>query len=133
MGAALGTPAFMSPEQALGRLDDLGPASDVYSLGATLYCLLTGKTPFDGDDAGEVLRRVQRGEFVPPRQVSATVDRALDAVCLKAMALRREDRYGSAKALAEDIEHWLADEPVAAYTEPWTLRAGAGAAGTGRW
>ena len=123
----------MSPEQAAGQLDDLGPASDVYSLGATLYCLLTGKTPFDGDDAGEVLRRCSAENSCRRGRSSATVDRALDAVCLKAMALRREDRYGSAKALAEDIEHWLADEPVAAYTEPWTLRAGAGAAGTGRW
>jgi serine/threonine protein kinase len=67
-GSALGTPAYMSPEQAAGDLDRLGPRSDVYSLGATLYCLLTGNAPFEGD-AGEVLRKVQRGEFAPPRQV----------------------------------------------------------------
>src|SRR5207302_11401630 len=68
-GSALGTPAFMSPEQAAGRLDLLGPASDIYSLGATLYCLLTGQPPFESGDVGEMLQRVQRGDFPPPRQV----------------------------------------------------------------
>jgi formylglycine-generating enzyme required for sulfatase activity/tRNA A-37 threonylcarbamoyl transferase component Bud32 len=123
-GAALGTPAYMSPEQAAGRLDQLGPASDVYSLGATLYCLLTGKAPFSEGDAPEVLRQVQRGEFPPPRQINRRVASALEAVCLKAMALRPGDRYPSPKALAEDLEHWLADEPVAAYREPLSVRLG---------
>ena len=63
----------MSPEQAAGRLERLGPASDVYSLGATLYCLLTGQPPLEEADVGEVLRRVQRGEFPPPRQVDRGV------------------------------------------------------------
>ena len=86
-GSALGTPAYMSPEQAGGDLDRLGPRSDVYSLGATLYCLLTGKPPFEGDDIGEILRKVQRGDFVrAPRQVDPSLDTALEAVCLKAMA-----------------------------------------------
>src|SRR5437868_4471590 len=66
-GSALGTPSYMSPEQAEGQLDRLGPRSDVYSLGATLYCLLTGRPPFEGDDIGEVLRKVQRGDFPAPR------------------------------------------------------------------
>jgi serine/threonine-protein kinase len=69
MGAAIGTPQYMSPEQAAGRLDQLGPATDVYSLEATLYCLLTGKAPVGGKEVGEVLRKVQRGDFPPPRQV----------------------------------------------------------------
>ena len=68
-GSAMGTPAYMSPEQARGDLDRLGPPSDVYSMGATLYCLLTGKPPFEGEDVGEILRKVQRGDFVPPRQL----------------------------------------------------------------
>ena len=119
-GSALGTPAYMSPEQAQGDLDQLGPRSDVYSLGATLYCLLTGRPPFEGDDIGEVLRTVQRGEFPPPRQVDPSIDRALEAVCLKAMALKPEDRYARRRALADDIERWMADEPVTAWTEPWT-------------
>ena len=62
-GSAVGTPAYMSPEQARGELYRQGPRSDVYSLGATLYCLLTGKPPFEGDDIGEVLRAVQEGHF----------------------------------------------------------------------
>src|SRR5579864_9189273 len=65
-GSAIGTPAYMSPEQAEGKLDQLGPASDVYSLGATLYHVLTGQAPFSGKDAAEILRRVQSGDFVPP-------------------------------------------------------------------
>jgi formylglycine-generating enzyme required for sulfatase activity/serine/threonine protein kinase len=124
MGSALGTPAYMAPEQAAGRLDQLGSATDVYGLGATLYCLLTGKAPFEDREAGEVLRKVQKGDFPPPRQVQRDVPPALEAICLKAMALRPADRYPSAKALADDIEHWLADEPVAAYAEPWSARLG---------
>jgi serine/threonine protein kinase len=122
MGTAVGTPAYMSPEQAAGRLDLLGPASDIYSLGATLYALLTGKAPFAGSDPGEVLQRVQRGEWRPPRQVKAGTPPALDAICRKAMALKPEDRYSTVLALAGDLEHWLADEPVTAYREPWTGR-----------
>jgi tetratricopeptide (TPR) repeat protein len=113
-GSALGTPAYMSPEQAAGDLYQLGPRSDVYSLGATLYCLLTGKPPFEGDVA-EVLRRVSRGEFPRPRQLDARIDPALEAICMKAMATKPEDRYASCRALADDVERWAADEPVSAY------------------
>jgi serine/threonine protein kinase len=122
MGTALGTPGYMSPEQAAGRLDLLGPASDVYSLGATLYSLLTGKPPFEKGDAGAVLQKVQRGEWIPPRQVKRETPLALDAVCCKAMALQPIDRYLSARTLANDIERWLGDEPVSARREPfWEL------------
>ncbi len=110
-GSIVGTPAYMSPEQAEGRLELLGPLSDVYSLGATLYCLLTGRPPFE-DEIIAVLRQVRRGEFPPPRQVEPQVPRALEAVALKAMALQPQDRYDSARELARDIERWLADEPV---------------------
>jgi serine/threonine protein kinase/tetratricopeptide (TPR) repeat protein len=122
-GSALGTPAYMSPEQAEGDLEKLGPRSDVYSLGATLYCLLTGRTPVAGDDVGALLRAVQRGDFRPPRAIDPSIDRALEAVCLKAMALNPEDRYGSCRTLAEDIERWMADEPVTAWPEPLARRA----------
>ena len=85
-GSALGTPAYMSPEQARGDLDQLGPRSDVYSLGSTLFCLLTGKAPYDGDNVLEVIQKVRRGEFAPPRQLDPSLDKALDAICQKAMA-----------------------------------------------
>ena len=121
-GSALGTPAYMSPEQARGDLDQLGPRSDVYSLGATLYCLLTGKPPQEGDDVGELLRRVERGEFPRPRQLDPSIDPALEAVCLKAMSLQPGDRYASPRLLVEDIERWMADEPVTAWNEPFSRR-----------
>ena len=111
----------MSPEQAEGLLDRLGPRSDVYSLGATLYCLLTGKPPFAGDVA-EMLRAVQNGTFAPPREVDPSIDRSLEAICLKAMAIAPEDRYASAKALADDVERWMADEPPSAVPEPFSRR-----------
>jgi hypothetical protein len=87
-----------------------------------LYCLLTGRPPLAGDP-GEVLRAVHRGQFRPPRAIDPTIDRALEAVCLKAMALRPEDRYGSCRGLAEDIERWMADEPVSAWREPRSRRS----------
>jgi serine/threonine-protein kinase len=122
MGSAVGTPRYMSPEQAAGRLDQLGPASDVYSLGATLYCILTGQAPIMILDLGEMLQKSQRGEFPTPRQVKANIARPLEAICLKAMALKPEDRYTTPRALADDLEHWLADEPVSAWPEPWTVK-----------
>jgi serine/threonine-protein kinase len=120
-GSALGTPAYMSPEQAGGNLDQLGPRSDVYSLGATLYCLLTGSPPLEGEVA-DVLRAAQQGKFPPPRQRDPKVDRSLETICLRAMARKPEDRYSSARALAEDGERWIADEPVSARREPISAR-----------
>ncbi len=122
-GAALGTPAYMSPEQAAGQVDLLGPAADVYGLGATLYTVLTGRPPFGSADRGGLLRAVQMGEFPRPRQIKNEVSAALEAICLRAMALQPTDRYGSALDLAGDVEHWLADEPVAAHREPWHERS----------
>ena len=116
-GQAVGTPAYMSPEQAAGKLSDLGPASDVYSLGATLYVLLTDRRPFDGEVV-DVIRDVERGRFDPPRAIQPRVPKALDAICRKAMARDPIERYHSALALADDIERWLADEPVSAWPEP---------------
>ncbi len=96
-GSLLGTAAFMSPEQARGEVERQAAATDIYGLGATLYYLLTGRAPIDGQDRAEVIRKVQRGEFRPPREVKPSVDRALDAVCRKAMALEPANRYPSAR------------------------------------
>jgi serine/threonine-protein kinase len=123
-GDVIGTPSFMSPEQAAGRLDEMGPPSDVYSLGATLYCLLTGRPPFHEHNLHVLLDKVRDGDFPRPRQLSRAVPAPLEAICLKAMALRAEERYPTAQALAGDVEHWLADEPVSAYREPLTARLG---------
>jgi tetratricopeptide (TPR) repeat protein/tRNA A-37 threonylcarbamoyl transferase component Bud32 len=126
-GSMIGTPQFMSPEQAAGRLDLLGPASDVYSLGATLYCLLTGRAPFPGpgrDGMGALLRKVEEGEFPPPRGVKPDVPRPLEAICMKAMARRSQDRYSSVETLGRDVQQWLAGEPVSAWPEPLVVKAG---------
>ncbi|MFI5455919.1 MAG: serine/threonine-protein kinase [Isosphaerales bacterium] len=122
-GSALGTPAYMSPEQTRGELNRLGPRSDVYSLGATLYCLLTGKPPFEGEDIGVILRAVQEGQFARPSQHDSALDKALEAICLKAMAKEPEDRYATPRALADDLDRWMADEPVTAWREPLARRA----------
>jgi serine/threonine protein kinase len=113
-GQVLGTPAYMAPEQASGRIDLVDPLTDVYGLGAMLYEVLTGAPPFPGDDTQDVLRKVQQEEPARPRERVGTVSRALEAVCLKALAKKRGARYSSAVALAQDVQHWLADEPVSA-------------------
>lgn len=125
LGSVIGTPMFMSPEQAEGRVDELGPGADIYSIGATLYELITGHSPVFGHETGshlrltDLLKRVRKGEFQPPRQVNPEVPRALEAICLKSMAHDPEDRYLSARDMAVDLEAWMADEPVSAWLEPW--------------
>jgi len=119
----IGTPGFMSPEQHAGQWGKVGPASDIYGLGATLYDLLTGRPPFNGRGPGEIADRVTRGEFIRPRQVRPEIPRPLQAICLKAMALAPEDRYTSAVKLAGDLEDWMAGDPVSAWREPWPVRA----------
>ncbi len=119
MGSAVGTPAFMSPEQAAGNLDELGPASDVYSLGATFFALLAGKPPIQGDTLAEQLENVRTGKITA---FSNEVPKPLASICRRAMAQKASDRYPSARALADDVEHWLADERVAAYDETFVER-----------
>jgi serine/threonine-protein kinase len=123
-GQALGTPAYMSPEQAEGRWDLVDRRSDIYGLGAILYEILAGTPPFDGDHTADLLRRVVSEPPPPPRSICATVPQPLEAVCLKALAKRPSDRYASAKELADEVRHYLADEPVAAYREPAIARLG---------
>lgn len=121
-GSIIGTPAFMSPEQAAGRMSELGPASDVYSLGATLYYVLTGIAAFKAPSVTEVLLRVQAGKFEPPIHVNHSIPAALNAICLKAMAREPSMRYSSPRAISEDIDRFLADEPVQAFVEPLSLQ-----------
>jgi serine/threonine protein kinase len=122
MGMVVGTLAYMSPEQAEGRLDAVGPLSDVYSLGSTLYCILTGKAPIEKEDATEMIAAVRLGRYRKPRELAAWVPPALEAICLKAMSLHPVSRYASPTALADELELWLADEPVSAWREPWPAR-----------
>ena len=121
-GSTLGTPGYMSPEQARGHWNRVGPRSDIYSLGATLYCLLTGRPPFEDDEVKGLLHKVQWGQFAAPRQLNSTLDPALEAVCLKAMTFAPEERYATCRALADDIERWTAGQPVSAWYEPWSRR-----------
>jgi serine/threonine-protein kinase len=108
-GMPVGTPTFMSPEQAGGLLDQVGAASDVYSLGATLYCLLTGKPPIVPSDLSAMFQDVQTAKIIPPRLANRRVPAGLEAICLKAMALNPQHRYACPGELARDLECWMAD------------------------
>ncbi len=122
-GEVLGTPRYMSPEQARG--EPAVPAGDIFSLGLILYAIVTGKSAFDESTlrGPDRLGAVRDAAIVPPRQRDPRLSRALEAICLKALAARAIDRYASARALADDMIKWLADEPVTAYPEPIALQA----------
>ena len=121
-GAVLGTPQYMSPEQAKG--EPVGPASDIFNLGLILHEILTGKPAFDESSfrGADRLKAVREAAIVPPRSRDANPPRALEAICLKALAAQPGNRYPSPRALADDVVRWLADEQVSAYQEGWGQR-----------
>ena len=121
-GQAMGTPAYMPPEQADGRHDAIGPRSDVYSLGAILYELLTGRPPFAGETPMQVMRAVVEVDPVPPSRLAAGVPRDLETICLTCLEKVPARRYASAEALAADLEAWLSGEPIAARRTHWLGR-----------
>ncbi|CAN0342366.1 unnamed protein product, partial [Ectocarpus sp. 4 AP-2014] len=121
-GAILGTPAYMSPEQAQGEAGSLHPATDIYALGVILYEVLTGKNPFRSDDVETTLTRVRAGEYRASQAVNRRVPRRLAAICRTAMARQPGERYERAEQIVDDLQRFLAGEAVSVYRDPWWAR-----------
>jgi serine/threonine-protein kinase len=128
-GAALGTPTFMAPEQAEGKVDLIDARTDIYGLGALLFAILTGSGPHaklsqkSPKNTNEILKWIIESPTPQVRGVDASIPAALEAICAKAMAKKRHDRYQTASELADDVARWLADEPVSCCREPLRDRA----------
>jgi serine/threonine-protein kinase len=111
-GTALGTPAYMPPEQVLGQSDRIGPASDVYNLGMILYELLTGRLPFEAANVVDLFDQIRYAEPTPPSKLQPGVSPALDAICARALKKQPGERYGSMKALIADLAAFLKATPA---------------------
>lgn len=135
-GQVVGTPSFMPPEQAQGQSRLLGPETDVYAIGATLYACLTGRAPFESTSTKGLLHAIATREPPPPSRFAASIDRDLETICLKCLDPDPMSRYPTANTLAADIDRWLAGEPIGArrrtflercsrwYKHHWLLLAG---------
>jgi len=119
----VGTPHYLAPEQVLGRRDLVDARTDVYALGVTLFEMLTLRRPFDGDTAQVILSRIANQEPTPPRKLNPRVSRDLEIVCLTAMEKRREGRYATAAAVAEDLRRFLEYRPIVARPIHWLARS----------
>ncbi len=113
-GQVLGTPSDMPPEQAAGRTKEIGPRSDVYSLGAMRYCALTGRPPFQAASTLDTLVQILGRNPVPPRTLNASVPRDLETICLKCLDKAPQRRYASAQGLADDLGRFLEGKPIQA-------------------